>query len=134
MNPWGICPEPVTDAALALDVWGTPSGEMDGAIEVTPGSSITASEARDLVGAEMQRLLDGGLSMPEDRTIGGVYRPTLPDDPLDSPTCVLTMAWDEERRRISGPGYGPLSNESKAPASVHPIRDLIEWVLAAGHT
>lgn len=130
MNPWRMCPEPVTEAALTLDVWGTPSGGIDGAIEVSPGSSIRSDEARDLVAVEMRRLLDGGLDRLQGRVIGGIDRPDLPDDPLDSPTCLLTMAWDEERRRIAGPGYGPLSND-RASRQVLPIRELIAWAFAA---
>lgn len=67
MNPWRMCPEPVTEAALTLDVWGTRSGRIDGAIEVSPGSSIRSDEARDLVAAEMRRLLDGSLDAPRAR-------------------------------------------------------------------
>lgn len=130
MNPWRMCAESVTEAALTLDVWGTPSGRIDGAIEVSPGSSVRSDEALDLVAAEMRRLLDGGLDTPQGKVVGGIERPDLPDDPLDSPTCLLTMAWDEERRRISGPGYGPLSNDRDSP-QVFPIRELIEWTLAA---
>lgn len=130
MNPWRMCPEPVTDAALTLDAWGTPSGRIDGAIEVSPGSSVRSDEARGLVAAEMRRLLDGGLDGPQGKVVGGMERPDLPDDPLDSPTCLLNMAWDEERRRISGPGYGPLSNACDSP-QVFPVRELIEWTLAA---
>lgn len=125
-----MCPEPVTEAALTLDVWGTRSGRIDGAIEVSPGSSIRSDEARDLVGAEMRRLLDGSLDAPQGKVVGGIERPDLPDDPLNSPTCLLNMAWDEERRRISGPGYGPLSNDPDSP-QVFPIRELIQWALAA---
>lgn len=44
------------------------------------------------------------------------------------------MAWDEQRRLISGPGYGPLSNDRTAPASIFPIGDLIEWTLTAVST
>ena len=128
MNPWRMCPEPVTEAALTLDVWGTTSGDIDGAIEISPGSSMRSDEARDLVASEMRRLLDGGLDRTRGKMVGGIERPNLPDDPLDSPTCLLKMAWDEERRRISV-GHGPLSSDLDTP-QVFTIRELIEWTLA----
>ena len=65
------------------------------------------------------------------RLLGGVRRPSVPEEPLESPTCVLTMSWDEQGRRAQGPGFGPLGNEREAPASIVPIRDLIEWTLLA---
>lgn len=136
MNPWGICPETLQDAALTLDVWGTPTGSIDGAVELNPASEIDRERARDLVISKLRDLLDpaGRFRSRHSRVVGGAMRPSIPEDALDQPTCVLTLAWDEQGRHFAGPGHGPLGNDRKAPLSVMPIRDLIEWaLLALGH-
>lgn len=50
---------------------------------------------------------------------------------LESPTCLLTVSWDEQGRQASGPGIGRLGIDRRAPGPVRPVRDLIEWTLQA---
>ena len=133
VNPWGICPEPLDAAAVTLDVWATASGRFDGAVEISPGSSISPDRARDLVVTAMRAILDtdGELLSGHPRWAGGARHRGMPEDGLSTPTCTLTMAWDERQRLVQGPGFGPLDNARRAPASVVPIRDLVEWTLTA---
>jgi hypothetical protein len=128
MNPWRICPPPETEVDLTLDVWVTPEGLIDGALELSPSSALSSSEARELVASQMRQLLEGH-GLPRPGPFAMATEP--PHDQLDASTSVLVMAWDDLGRCSSGPGYGPVSQGSGAPRAVRPLRDLIDWTLQA---
>lgn len=62
---------------MTLDVWGTVQGGIDGAIEVSPGSSIRSDEARELVARVLRQLLDpdGRFRRRHSEVIGSIERP-----------------------------------------------------------